>query len=50
MEIEQRYGDFTRANSGLLLDIIHAFGIGSQPLNEDIRQILKTISRQDLQN
>jgi hypothetical protein len=35
--------DFTRANSGLLLDIIHAFGIASQQHNEDIRQILGKI-------
>lgn len=37
------YYDFTRANSDLLLDIIHAFGIASQPHNEDIRQILGKI-------
>jgi hypothetical protein len=35
--------DFTRANSDLLLAIIHAFGIASQPHNEDIRQILGKI-------
>jgi hypothetical protein len=35
--------DFTRENSGLLLDIIHAFGIASQQHNEDIRQILGKI-------
>jgi hypothetical protein len=40
---ETVYYDFTRANSGLLLDIIHAFGIASQPHNEDIRQILGKI-------
>jgi hypothetical protein len=40
---ETVYYDFTRANSDLLLDIIHAFGIASQQHNEDIRQILETI-------
>jgi hypothetical protein len=30
-------------NSDLLLDIIHSFGIASQPHNEDIRQILGKI-------
>jgi hypothetical protein len=40
---ETVFYDFTRANSGLLLDIIHAFGIASQQHNEDIRQILGKI-------
>jgi len=40
---ETVYYDFTRANSDLLLDIIHAFGIASQQHNEDIRQILEKI-------
>ena len=40
---ETVYYDFTRANSDLLLDIIHAFGIASQQHNEDIRQILGKI-------
>src|SRR5277367_2373581 len=40
---ETVYYDFTRANSELLLDIIHAFGIASQQHNEDIRQILGKI-------
>src|ERR1019366_7944334 len=37
---ETVYYDFTRVNSDLLLNIIHAFGIASQQHNEDIRQIL----------
>jgi hypothetical protein len=40
---ETVYYDFTRENSDLLLAIIHAFGIASQPHNEDIRQILGKI-------
>jgi R.Pab1 restriction endonuclease len=40
---ETVYYDFTRANSDLLLDIIHAFGIASQQHNEDIRRILGKI-------
>jgi hypothetical protein len=40
---ETVYYDFTRANSDLLLDVIHAFGIASQQHNEDIRQILGKI-------
>jgi hypothetical protein len=40
---ETVYYDFARANSDLLLDIIHAFGIASQQHNEDIRQILGKI-------
>jgi hypothetical protein len=40
---ETVYYDFTRANSDLLLALIHAFGIASQPHNEDIRQILGKI-------
>jgi|SRR5665213_1106845 len=40
---ETVYYDFTRANSDLLLDIIHAFGIASQQHNADIRQILGKI-------
>jgi len=40
---ETVYYDFTRENSGLLLDIVHAFGIASQQHNEDIRRILGKI-------
>jgi hypothetical protein len=40
---ETVYYDFTRANSDLLLDIIHAFGMASQQHNEDIRQIIGKI-------
>jgi hypothetical protein len=40
---ETVYYDFTRANSDLLLAIIHAFGIASQQHNEDIRQIMEKI-------
>ncbi len=40
---ETVYYDFTRANSDLLLAIIHAFGIASQQHNEDIRRILGKI-------
>jgi hypothetical protein len=40
---ETVFYDFTRANSDLLLDIIHAFGIASQQHNEDIRHILGKI-------
>ena len=40
---ETVYYDFNRANSDLLLDIIHAFGIASQQHNEDIRNILGKI-------
>ena len=40
---ETVFYDFTRANSDLLLAIIHAFGIASQQHNEDIRQILGKI-------
>ena len=40
---ETVYYDFTRANVGLLLDIIQAFGLASEQHNEDIRQILGKI-------
>ncbi len=40
---ETVYYDFTRANSDLLLAIIHAFGIASQQHNEDIQKILGKI-------
>jgi hypothetical protein len=40
---ETVYYDFTRANSGLLLDIIQAFGMASQQHNQDIRKILGKI-------
>ena len=40
---ETVYFDFTRKNSDLLLDTIHAFGLASQQHNEDIRQILGKI-------
>jgi hypothetical protein len=40
---ETVYYNFTRANSGLLLDIVHAFGIASPQHNEDIRKILGKI-------
>ena len=40
---ETVYYDFNRENAGLLLDIIQAFGLGSQQHNEDIRQILGKI-------
>jgi len=40
---ETVYYDFTRANSDLLLAIIHAFGIASKQHNEDIRKILGKI-------
>jgi hypothetical protein len=45
---ETVYYDFTRANSDLLLDIIHAFGIASQQHNEDIRQILGKILDEEI--
>jgi len=35
--------DFNRANIGLLLDIIHAFGLASAQHNEDIQKILGKI-------
>jgi hypothetical protein len=35
--------DFTRTNSDLLLDIIHAFGIASPQHNEDIQKIIGEI-------
>ena len=35
--------DFNRANSGLLLDIVHAFGLASMQHNEDIQKILGKI-------
>ena len=40
---ETVYYDFTRANSDLLLAIIHAFGIASAQHNEDMRNILGKI-------
>jgi hypothetical protein len=40
---ETVYYDFTRENSGLLLDIIHGFGMASQQHNEDIQKILGKI-------
>jgi len=40
---ETVYYDFNRANAGLLLDIIQAFGMASQQHNEDIRHILEKI-------
>ena len=40
---ETVYYDFSRDNAAFLLDIIHAFGIASQPHNEDIRKILEKI-------
>jgi hypothetical protein len=40
---ETVYYNFNRANSDLLLDIIHAFGIASQQHNEDMRNILEKI-------
>ncbi|HZL12896.1 MAG TPA: R.Pab1 family restriction endonuclease [Verrucomicrobiae bacterium] len=40
---ETVFYDFNRANSDLLLDIIHAFGLASQQHNEDIRQIIGKI-------
>jgi hypothetical protein len=46
---ETVYYDFTRANSDLLLDIIHAFGIASQQHNEDIRQILGKILGEEIE-
>jgi hypothetical protein len=47
---ETVYYDFNGDNAAFILDIIHAFGMASQQHNEDIRQILETILRQDLQN
>jgi hypothetical protein len=47
---ETVYYNFNRDNSAFILDIIHAFGMASQQHNEDIRQILETILRQDLQD
>jgi hypothetical protein len=47
---ETVYYDFNRDNAAFILDIIRAFGMASQQHNEDIRQILETILRQDLQN
>jgi hypothetical protein len=47
---ETVYYDFNRKNAAFILDIIHAFGIASQQHNEDIRQILESILRQDLQD
>ena len=44
---ETVYYDFNRENAAFILDIIHAFGIASQQHNEDIRQILETILRQN---
>ena len=40
---ETVFYDFTRANSDLLLAIIHAFGMASQQHNEDIQKILGKI-------
>ena len=40
---ETVYYDFTRANSDLVLTIIHAFGIASAQHNEDMRNILGKI-------
>jgi hypothetical protein len=47
---ETVYYDFNASNAAFILDIVHAFGIASQQHNEDIRQILDTILRQNLQN
>jgi len=47
---ETVYYDFNRENAAFILDIIHAFGIASQQHNEDIRQILETVLRQNLTN
>jgi len=47
---ETVYYDFNASNAAFILDIIHAFGIASQQHNEDIRQILETILRKNLQN
>jgi hypothetical protein len=46
---ETVYYDFNHENAAFILDIIHAFGIASQQHNEDIRQILEMILRQNLQ-
>lgn len=40
---ETVYYDFNRKNAGLILDIIHAFGMASQSHNEDIQTILSKI-------
>ncbi len=40
---ETVYYDFNQNNAAFILDIIHAFGIASQQHNEDIRQILGMI-------
>ncbi len=40
---ETVYYDITRENAAFLRDIVHAFGIASQPHNEDIRKILGKI-------
>ena len=37
---ETVYYDFSRDNAGLLLDIVHAFGLASPQHNEDIRTLL----------
>ena len=46
---ETVYYDFNHENAAFILDIVHAFGIASQQHNEDIRQILEKILRQNLQ-
>ena len=40
---ETVYYDFNAANAGLLLDIVHAFGMASQQHNEDIRRLMGLI-------
>ncbi len=40
---EMFFYDFNRANAAFRLGIIHAFGLASQPHNEDIRKILGKI-------
>ena len=40
---ETVYYDFGRENAGLLLDIVHAFGLASQQHNDDMRNILGKI-------
>jgi len=47
---ETVYYDFNASNAAFILDIVHAFGLASQQHNEDIRQILEIILRQDLQD
>jgi hypothetical protein len=40
---ETVFYDFNRDNGPFLIDIIHAFGLASQPHNEDIQKILGKI-------